>query len=294
MKMADRTLKLDTLLPPTYIYPFIDEPGVLRIYAQYKSTDNTSGQLALGIDSAAALDKRWKAALSNMRIVVDLGPFPDVDVGGRQLQRVERYQHQVRQAAPAVRPRPRSGRRDPADPGDAVGRRLRSRDERRHEQLGRQLGIQVRLLEGDSGHQVSVASAAHPQPEPAAEARGRPEGRLLLQRGALDPDRPQAARARVRRLRRVLRPPAGAVLHAGGGERVRRRAGHAGDRRRQQGRHHAAHEVRLRRGGRGRPPGRRERRRPLHGGGRGHHRRQRCSTSPASSCSAAPPRSAAG
>ena len=76
MKMADRTLKLDTLLPPSYIYPFIDEPGVLRIYAQYKSTDSTSGQLALGIDSAAALDKRWKAALSNMRVVVDLGPFP--------------------------------------------------------------------------------------------------------------------------------------------------------------------------------------------------------------------------
>ena len=76
MKMADRTLKLDTLLPPSYIYPFIDEPGVLRIYAQYKSTDNASGQLALGIDSAAAPDKRWKAALSNMRIVVDLGPFP--------------------------------------------------------------------------------------------------------------------------------------------------------------------------------------------------------------------------
>ena len=76
MKMADRTIKLDTLLPPTYIYPFIDQPGVLRIYAQYKSTDNTSGQLALGIDSAAALDKRWKAALSSMRVVVDLGPFP--------------------------------------------------------------------------------------------------------------------------------------------------------------------------------------------------------------------------
>jgi hypothetical protein len=78
MRMADRTLKLDTLLPPTYIYPFIDEPGVLRIYAQYKSTDNTSGQLALGIDSAAALDKRWQAALSSMRIVVDLGPFPEL------------------------------------------------------------------------------------------------------------------------------------------------------------------------------------------------------------------------
>ena len=76
MKMADRTIKLDTLLPSSYTYAFIDEPGVLRIYAQYKSTDNTSGQLALGIDSQAALDKRWKAALSNMRVVVDLGPFP--------------------------------------------------------------------------------------------------------------------------------------------------------------------------------------------------------------------------
>jgi hypothetical protein len=78
MKMAERTLNLNALLPPTYIYPFIDEPGVLRIYAQYKSTDNTSGRLALGIDSAAALDKKWKAALSNIRVVVDLGPFPEL------------------------------------------------------------------------------------------------------------------------------------------------------------------------------------------------------------------------
>jgi len=78
MKMAERTLNLNSLLPPTYIYPFIDEPGVLRVYAQYKSTDNTSGRLALGIDSAAALDKKWKAALSNIRVVVDLGPFPEL------------------------------------------------------------------------------------------------------------------------------------------------------------------------------------------------------------------------
>jgi len=78
MKMAERTLNLNALLPPTYIYPFIDEPGVLRIYAQYKSTDHTGGQLALGIDSAAALDKKWKAALSNIRVVVDLGPFPEL------------------------------------------------------------------------------------------------------------------------------------------------------------------------------------------------------------------------
>ena len=78
MKMVERTLNLNALLPPTYTYPFIDEPGVLRIYAQYKSTTNTSGQLALGIDSAAALDKKWKAALSNIRVVVDLGPFPEL------------------------------------------------------------------------------------------------------------------------------------------------------------------------------------------------------------------------
>lgn len=78
MKMADRTLNLNALLPPTYTYSFIDEPGVLKVYAQYKSTDNTGGQLALGIDSAAALDKKWKAALSNIRVVVDLGPFPEL------------------------------------------------------------------------------------------------------------------------------------------------------------------------------------------------------------------------
>lgn len=78
MKMADRTLKLDTLLPAGYSYPFIDEPGVLRIYAQYKSTGHTSGELALGLDSAAALEKRWKAAVSNMRVVVDLGPFKEL------------------------------------------------------------------------------------------------------------------------------------------------------------------------------------------------------------------------
>jgi len=78
MRMAERTLKLDTLLPANYIYPFIDEPGVLRIYAQYKATDNTSGELKLGLDSAAALADRWKAALSNMRVVVDLGPFTEL------------------------------------------------------------------------------------------------------------------------------------------------------------------------------------------------------------------------
>jgi hypothetical protein len=79
MKMADRTLTLDSLLPPTFEYPFIDEPGVLRVYAQYRNKQtNASGTLKLGIDSAAALADRWKAALGGLRIVVDLGPFPEI------------------------------------------------------------------------------------------------------------------------------------------------------------------------------------------------------------------------
>ena len=49
MKMADRTLTLDNLLPPTFEYPFVDEPGVLRVYAQYRNKNtNTSGMLKLG------------------------------------------------------------------------------------------------------------------------------------------------------------------------------------------------------------------------------------------------------
>ena len=57
---------------------FINEPNILRVYAQYKNTTDTAGKLTLGIDSAAALADRWKAALSGMRIVVDLGPFKEI------------------------------------------------------------------------------------------------------------------------------------------------------------------------------------------------------------------------
>ncbi len=78
MKMAERTLDLSTLLPASYVYPFIDEPDVLRIYAEYKSTTNASGLLTLGLDSKAAPDKQWKAALANLRVVVDLGPFKEL------------------------------------------------------------------------------------------------------------------------------------------------------------------------------------------------------------------------
>lgn len=75
MKLAERKLDLGSLLPSNYQYAFIDEPGILKVYTEYKKTTGGSGQLALGIDSTAALADRWKAALSDIRVVVDLGPF---------------------------------------------------------------------------------------------------------------------------------------------------------------------------------------------------------------------------
>ena len=76
MHLSDRTLDLGSLLPANYQYAFIDEPGILKVYAEYKNTAGGSGQLKLGLDSsAAALADRWKAALSDIRVVVDLGPF---------------------------------------------------------------------------------------------------------------------------------------------------------------------------------------------------------------------------
>ncbi len=78
MKMADRDIDLNSLLPSNYEYAFINEPKILKIYAKYKSTTGQGGKLKLGIDSAAALADTWKAALSNIRIVVDLGPFTEL------------------------------------------------------------------------------------------------------------------------------------------------------------------------------------------------------------------------
>jgi hypothetical protein len=76
MKLAERQLHLDQLLPANYKYAFIDEPGILKVYAEYETQAGGAGKLVLGIDStAAALADRWKAAMANMRIVVDLGPF---------------------------------------------------------------------------------------------------------------------------------------------------------------------------------------------------------------------------
>ena len=78
MKMADRDIDLGALLPSSYEYAFIDEPDILKIYAQYKSTGGANGKLKLGIDSAAALADQWKAALSSIRVIVDLGPFKEL------------------------------------------------------------------------------------------------------------------------------------------------------------------------------------------------------------------------
>ena len=79
MKMAKRTLKFDDLLPPNFEYAFIDEPGILKIYVDYgKPKDKPRGDLVLGIDSQAALADKWKAAVSNIRVVVDLGPFKEL------------------------------------------------------------------------------------------------------------------------------------------------------------------------------------------------------------------------
>lgn len=74
MRMADRTINFSSLQPSNFSYAFVNEPGILKIYAEYQSSAG-AGNLKLGIDSVAALADKWKAALSNIRIVVDLGPF---------------------------------------------------------------------------------------------------------------------------------------------------------------------------------------------------------------------------
>ncbi len=76
MQMPNRDINLPTSLPD---YDFINEPNIIRVYAQYKNTAGTGGKLTLGIDSGAAdLADRWKAALSGMRVVVDLAGFTEV------------------------------------------------------------------------------------------------------------------------------------------------------------------------------------------------------------------------
>jgi hypothetical protein len=75
MKMADRNINVSSLLPANYQYAFVNEPGILKIYAEYSSTGGASGDLKLGINSLAGAADKWKAQLSNIKVVVDLGPF---------------------------------------------------------------------------------------------------------------------------------------------------------------------------------------------------------------------------
>jgi len=75
MKMAERNINVKNLLPPKFSYAFVNEPGILKIYAEYENAGGGAGNLNLGIDSLGAVADKWKAALSNIRVVVDLGPF---------------------------------------------------------------------------------------------------------------------------------------------------------------------------------------------------------------------------
>jgi hypothetical protein len=75
MQMPNRDITFPNSLPD---YDFINEPNIIRVYAQYKNTAGTAGKLTLGIDSTAALADKWKAALSGIRVIVDLGPFKEL------------------------------------------------------------------------------------------------------------------------------------------------------------------------------------------------------------------------
>jgi hypothetical protein len=72
LKLAAPNINLQNLLPANYQYAFIDEPGVLKVYVEYGTNAGENGSLGLDINSVAS---SWKAALSNIRVVVDLGPF---------------------------------------------------------------------------------------------------------------------------------------------------------------------------------------------------------------------------
>ena len=75
MQMPNRDINFPNSLPD---HDFINEPNIIRVYAQYKNTAGAAGKLTLGIDSTAALADRWKAALSGIRVIVDLGPFKEL------------------------------------------------------------------------------------------------------------------------------------------------------------------------------------------------------------------------
>ena len=75
MKMPTHPINVTKLMPTNFSYAFVNEPGILKIYAEYTSTGGADGNLDLGINSLGAAADKWKAALSNIKVVVDLGPF---------------------------------------------------------------------------------------------------------------------------------------------------------------------------------------------------------------------------
>jgi hypothetical protein len=75
MKMPEHDINVSSLMPTNFSYAFVNEPGILKIYAEYSSTGGAPGNLKLGINSLGAAADKWKAALSNIKVVVDLGPF---------------------------------------------------------------------------------------------------------------------------------------------------------------------------------------------------------------------------
>jgi hypothetical protein len=78
MEMATPPIDVRSLLPPSYSYAFVNEPGILKIYVEYENSPGPegAGKLDVGINSLGDAANKWKAALSKIRVVVDLGPFP--------------------------------------------------------------------------------------------------------------------------------------------------------------------------------------------------------------------------
>lgn len=76
MKMNAPTIDLAKLLPPTsFRYPIVELKDVVKVYAQYATDTASPNDLSLSFDSSVIPADRWKAALSNVRLCVALGPF---------------------------------------------------------------------------------------------------------------------------------------------------------------------------------------------------------------------------
>jgi hypothetical protein len=76
MKMDAPTIDLGKLLPTkNFRYPIVELKDVVKVYAEYAADGAGANDLSLSFDSGAVPADRWKAALSNVRLCVGLGPF---------------------------------------------------------------------------------------------------------------------------------------------------------------------------------------------------------------------------